>query len=44
MSAKFELVKRYYDLGFWSEIKVRHAVEKGWITAEEYVIITGKAY
>lgn len=35
-SKKFETVKRYYDMGFWSEAKVRNAVVKGWITEEEY--------
>ncbi len=44
MSAKFEAVKKYYDLGFWSEAKVRRAVEKGWITAAEFQTITGKKY
>ena len=44
MSAKFETVKRYYDMGFWTEEKVRNAVVKGWITAAEFKLITGKAY
>ena len=44
MSAKFEEVKGYYDLGVWSEKKVRNAVVKGWITADEFKLITGKDY
>ena len=44
MSEKFETVKKYYDMGFWSEAKVRNAVVKGWITATEFKIITGKDY
>lgn len=44
MSAKFEAVKKYFDLGIWSEAKVRNAVTKGWITAEEFKTITGKDY
>lgn len=44
MSAKFETVKRYYDMGFWDEKKVGNAVKKNWITADEYKLITGKDY
>ena len=44
MSAKFEDVKKYYDLQVWSEAKVRNAVAKGWITKEEFTQITGKNY
>ncbi|MBR0076320.1 MAG: XkdX family protein [Synergistaceae bacterium] len=44
MSEKFEEVKAYYDMGVWSEKKVRNAVVKGWITAEEFTTITGKSY
>lgn len=43
MSAKFELVKSYYDEGFWSIARVHNAVGK-WITAEEYELITGQPY
>ncbi len=39
---KFEMVKRYYDLGLWDEAKVRVAVAKNWITADEFKAITGK--
>jgi uncharacterized XkdX family phage protein len=44
MSSKFEKVKRYYDSGLWNKKMVRNAVVKGWITAEEYTIITGEVY
>ena len=44
MSAKYETVKKFYDLGLWDERKVRDAVAKGWITAEEFRSITGKEY
>ena len=44
MSAKFEQVKRFYDLGVWSEEKVKNAVIKSWITPEEFSSITGKKY
>ena len=44
MSPKFEAVRQYYELGLWSEAKVRNAVVKGWITAEEFKLITGKDY
>lgn len=33
MSAKFELVKKYYDEGLWSIERVHNAVGK-WITAQ----------
>ena len=44
MSSKFAKVKEYYDAGLWSIDRVRNAVLKGWITAEEFEIITGKPY
>ena len=43
-SDKFELVKHYYETGAWKKKAVRNAVTKGWITAEEYTLITGEAY
>jgi hypothetical protein len=43
VSAKFELVKGYYDGGQWDIGRVWKAVGK-WITAEEYKQITGKKY
>ena len=44
MSPKFEKVKGYYDNGLWNKTMVKNAVKKGWITAEEYKIITGEKY
>ncbi len=50
-SPKYDLVKSYYDLFVessgkrgWSKDKVRNAVVKGWITADEYEEITGEVY
>lgn len=43
-SKKFETVKSYYIRGMWNEAKVRNAVVKGWITAEEFEEITGHSY
>jgi len=43
-SPKFEKVKKYYDEGFWTKKMVKNAVIKGWITAEEFVEITGDDY
>ena len=40
MSKKFELVKRYYQRGLWTETMVRNAVGR-WITEEERNIILG---
>ena len=44
MSAKFEQVKGFYDMGVWNETKLRNAVVKGWITEAEFQAITGKSY
>ena len=38
----FEKIKKYYDAGVWSEQRVRDAVAKGVITAEQFKAITGK--
>ena len=46
MSAKYEKVRYYYEHGLWTVENGRlgAAVEKGWITAEEYEEICGEAY
>ena len=44
MSSKFEKVKGYFERGLWSIERVRNAVVKGWITAEEFEIITDQPY
>ena len=44
MSKHFKKVKGYYDSGSWSIERARNAVTKGWITAEEYKIVTGEDY
>lgn len=44
MSKYYNLVKKNYDNGFWSIDKVRDAVVRGWITAEEFLEITGEVY
>ena len=44
MSKHFKKVKGYFDGGLWSIERVRNAVVKSWITAEEYKIITGEEY
>lgn len=44
MSKKFNIVKKYYDEGLWNIEMVRNAVAKGWITAEEFKLITGEEY
>jgi hypothetical protein len=44
MSKYYNLVKKNYDNRFWSLDKVRDAVVKGWITADEYEEITGEVY
>lgn len=41
MSPKFQKVKTYYDRHLWSKKMVHDAVEKEWITAEEFILIVG---
>jgi len=43
-SEKFETIKKYYSIGAWNKTRVKNAVVKGWITQEEYRIITGEDY
>ena len=38
----FEKIKKYYEQGLWDEQRVREAVAKNVITAEEFKAITGK--
>ena len=40
----FEKVKRYYDMGKYTNEQVRIFVNAGRITEEEYKIITGEDY
>ena len=41
MSEKYATIKRYYELVLWDETKLRKAVAKNWITADEFQDITG---
>ena len=41
---KYDMIKDYYDRRLWSKQRVYNAVEKGWITAQEYEEITGDVY
>lgn len=48
-SPKYETVLTYYNRKIngqrlWDETKVKNAVEKDWITPEEYQEITGQTY
>lgn len=43
-SPKFDKVKSYYDKGLWKISRVKEAVVKGWITADEFEEITGIPY
>ena len=40
----FEKVKKYYDLGFYSNAQVAAFVAKGRLTAAQYKEITGEDY
>ena len=41
-SPKYEMVKKFYKV--WSLDRVRDAVEKGWITEDEFKELTGEDY
>lgn len=48
-SPKYDTVLSYYNKRvngkrLWDETKVRNAVEKGWITPDEFEEITGGSY
>lgn len=48
-SKNFGKVKKYYNTVYngervWNETRVRKAVEKNWITPNEYEEIVGQAY
>ena len=40
----YEKIKRWYEIGVWSLLKVRAAVKAGKITPEQYKEITGSMY
>ena len=40
----YSKVKRFYDLGLYSDAQVAQFVVKGKLTAEEYQQITGQTY
>lgn len=39
-----EKIEKWYKQGLWSEKMLRNAVEKKWLTADEFEEITGKKY
>ena len=41
VSIMYERLKRLYDDGRITQTQLRNAVDKGWITAEEYAEIVG---
>lgn len=43
-SRNYEKVRGYYNGGYWSKVRVKNAVAKGWITESEYEEITGVSY
>ena len=44
MSPKFNMVKGYYVRKLWSKSRVHDAVDRGWITVDEYEEIVGEPY
>ncbi len=43
-SEKFDMIKMFYNRKMWDVKKVRDAVVKVWITADEFEEITGVEY
>lgn len=43
-SKKFNTVKGYFDKKLWNIARVKMAVVKGWITADEFTEITSQPY
>lgn len=43
-SVIYNAIKRYYQMGFYSEEDMRDFVEWGTLTKEQYAAITGKVY
>ena len=44
-SPKYEMVKKFYKVyKVWSIDRVHDAVEKGWITEDEFKELTGEDY
>ncbi len=43
-SKRVDSIQEWYALGMWNEQRMRDAVEKKWISAEEFKQITGKDY
>ena len=42
--SKYEKVRGYYIAGLWDKVRVKNAVEKEWISADEFLFITGEYY
>ena len=42
--SKYERVKTYYERGLWDIKRVKNAVEKRWLTKEQYEEIVGQPY
>ena len=42
--SKYEMVMKYYAAGIWDKEKVKGAVKRGLISAEEYKELTGEEY
>lgn len=40
----FEKIKKYYDEGLWSELRIRNLVKNNKISKEEYKLIVGDKY
>lgn len=44
MSKNYEKIKRFYDLGLYSDAQIAQFVEKGQLTEKEFEFITGQPY
>ena len=43
-SPRYNLLKRYYDMGIYTDENMKVFVACGWITPEEYKQITGSVF
>ena len=44
MNVIFDRLKAMYDAGTATDVTIHNAVIRGWITKEEYTLITGKEF
>lgn len=43
MSKNARMAKKFYDEGLWNKARLRNLVNVGWITGDDYALITGES-